>query len=136
MADVKIIDIKGSKWNFKDEAARTRIETIEGKVDKNFTYSTEEIDTGEKWIDGKPIYRKVININPKNLYNWEYIPETDNLSIKKIVNATAMGTNEPYTDCVASLYARRYPNGNFGFLAYNWAIIATTIILEYTKTTD
>lgn len=136
MADVKIVDIKGNQWNFKDETARTKIETIEQKVDKNFTYSTEEVNTGEKWIDGKPIYRKVININPKNLYNWEYIPETDNLSIEKIINATAMGTNESYTDCVTTLYARRYPNGNFGFLAYNWAIIATIVILEYTKTID
>lgn len=136
MADVKIINIKGSEWNFKDEAARTRIETIEQKVDKNFTYSTEEVDTGEKWIDGKPIYRKAININPTNLYSWIFIPETDNLPIKKIIKATAMGTDGSFTDCVASLYVRRYPNGNFAFLAYNWAIIATIIILEYTKNTD
>lgn len=27
------------------------------------TYSTEEVKTGETWIDGKPIYRKVIQIN-------------------------------------------------------------------------
>ena len=27
------------------------------------SYSTEEINTGKKWIDGKPIYRKVLNIN-------------------------------------------------------------------------
>lgn len=136
MAVVKILDIKGNKWDFKDEAARTRIETIEKKVDKNFTYSTEEVDTGEKWIDGKPIYRKVLNINPVNLVNWEYIPETDNLSIKKIINATAMGTNDSFQDCVAKLYARRYPNGKFGFLVYNWSLDATVIILEYTKTTD
>lgn len=136
MADVKIVNIKGNQWNFKDEAARTKIETIEQKVDKNFTYSAEEVDTGEKWIDGKPIYRKVINISPINLYNWQYIPETNNLSIEKIIKAKAMGTDGEYTDCVAHLYARRYPNGNFGFLAYNWSILTTVIILEYTKTTD
>lgn len=136
MADVKIIDIKGSKWNFKDEAARTRIETVERKVDKNFTYSTEEVDTGEKWIDGKPIYRKVLNISPKNLYYWERIPETDNLSIKKIISAKAMGTDGPYTDCEVSLYVLKYQDGTFGFSAYNWAIVATEIILEYTKTSD
>jgi hypothetical protein len=27
------------------------------------SYSTEEVNTGKKWIDGKPIYRKVLNIN-------------------------------------------------------------------------
>lgn len=136
MADVKIVNIKGNQWNFKDEAARARIETIEQKIGKNFTYSTEEVDTGEKWINGKPIYRKVINISPKNLYNWEYIPETNNLSIEKIIKTTAMGTDGTYKDCVANLYARRYPNGNFGFIAYGWAIITTVIIIEYTKTTD
>lgn len=112
-----------------------KIGDVKTEIDARHKYSTEEKVIGE-WIDGKPIYRKVLNINAINLFNWEYIPETDNLSLKKIINATAMGTNDSFTDCVVNLYARRYPNGNFGFLAYNWAIIATTIILEYTKTTD
>ena len=108
------------------------------KVVEMNSYSTEETVIG-KWIDGKPIYRKVININPRDLYNWGNIPETDNLSIlsiKKIINATAMGTDGSFTDCVISLYARREPNKKFDFVAYGWHIIATTIILEYTKTTD
>lgn len=136
MANVKILDIKGNRWDFKDEAARTRIETIEQKVDKNFTYSTEEVDTGEKWIDGKPIYRKVINVNPVNLRNWEYIHETDNLLIEKIIKASVMGTDSSFTDCIASPYIRRNPNGKFGFLTLDWSLIVTTIVLEYTKTTD
>lgn len=28
----------------------------------NYTYSTTETDTGKKWIDGKTIYRKVLNL--------------------------------------------------------------------------
>lgn len=135
MADVKIIDIKGGKWNFKDEAARTRIETIEKKVDKNFAYSTEEVDTGEKWIDGKPIYRKVINIRAKNLRNWEHIPETDNLLIEKIIKATTMGTADSYPDCIGIPYVRRNSDGKFAFTTLDWNLITTTIILEYTKTT-
>lgn len=36
------------------------------------SYSTEEVNTGKKWIDGKMIYRRVINIdNPPN--NWSTI---------------------------------------------------------------
>ena len=119
----------GNVWS----AAKTKAE-IESVDNKN-NYSTEEKIVGT-WIDGKPIYRKVINIAPKNLYNWIFIPETDNLSIKKIIKATGMGTDGSFTDCVVSLYARRYPNGNFAFLAYNWSILTTIIILEYTKTTD
>lgn len=133
MADVKIVDIKGNQWNFKDEAARTRIETIEQKVDKNFTYSTEEVDTGEKWIDGKPIYRKVLNINAVNLRNWQYIPEIDNLLIEKIIKTTVIGTADSYPDCVTSPYLRRNTNGKFQFTTLDWNLIATVIILEYTK---
>lgn len=136
MADVKTLDIKGSKWNFKDEDARTRIETIEGKVNKNFTYSTEEVDTGEKWIDGKPIYRKVLNINPINIRDWTPIPEVDNLNIKKIIKALIMGVEVTNQDCLIFPNVRRAQDGKFQFLSYSWAFTATAIILEYTKTTD
>ncbi len=30
---------------------------------QNLTYSTEEVDTGKTWIDGKKIYRKVLELN-------------------------------------------------------------------------
>ena len=34
---------------------------VKGYVDSSNSYSTNEIKTGGKWIDGKPIYRKVVN---------------------------------------------------------------------------
>ena len=37
------------------------------KITNLTTYSTEEVKTGETWIDGKPIYRKVVYVN--NLAN-------------------------------------------------------------------
>ena len=50
------------------------------------SYFTDEIDTGMKWIDGKPIYRKVINVgalpnnsektiahNISNIDNFQYL---------------------------------------------------------------
>ena len=36
------------------------IAIIDDEVDHNH-YSTDEVETGMYWIDGKPIYRKVIN---------------------------------------------------------------------------
>lgn len=108
---------------------------IIAEIDARHKYSTEEKVIGE-WIDGKPIYRKVVNVSAKNLHSWNFIPEADNLQIKKIIKAMAMGTNAEYTDCTAFLYAKRFPIGKFGFLANDWPIIATTIIIEYTKTTD
>ena len=116
----------GNVWS----ASKTKKE-----INAKFKYSTEETVIG-KWIDGKPIYRKVININPKSLVSWEFIPETDNLQIEKIINGTVIGTDSSFTDCVASLYTRRYSSGNFGFLVIGWSLVATTLIIEYTKTTD
>ena len=34
---------------------------VKGYVDSSNSYSTDEVKTGGKWIDGKPIYRKVVN---------------------------------------------------------------------------
>ena len=34
---------------------------VKGYVDSSNSYSTNEVKTGGKWIDGKPIYRKVVN---------------------------------------------------------------------------
>ena len=104
-------------------------------VDNKNNYSTEEKVIG-KWIDGKPIYRKVLNINAIDIYNWSYIPEVDNLNIKKIINAVFMGIDGKYQDCVIFPYVRRNSNGKFEFVAWGWHIVVTTIIFEYTKITD
>ena len=34
---------------------------VKGYVDSSNSYSTDEVKTGGKWIDGKPIYRKVVD---------------------------------------------------------------------------
>lgn len=63
MADVSILDIAGSQWNFKDENARNQILALERKFSALTTYSTsEEINTGKTWIDGKIIYRRSFNL--------------------------------------------------------------------------
>ena len=105
------------------------------EVAKLTYWSTEEKVIG-KWIDGKPIYRQVLNINAINLLDWQYIPETNNLNIKKLIKVLAMGTTDSFSDCIAVPYVRRDSNGNFQFVVYSWDLVATTLILEYTKTTD
>ena len=40
--------------------ARYAVKTIDTSVD----FSTSEVNTGVKWIDGKTIYRKVIDVGP------------------------------------------------------------------------
>lgn len=105
------------------------------EVAKITSWSTEEKVIG-KWIDGKPIYRQVLNINAINLLDWQYIPETNNLNIKKLIKVLAMGTADSFSDSIAVPYVRRDSNGNFQFVVYSWNLVATTLILEYTKTTD
>lgn len=61
MADIKKIDIKGEKWDIKDEVARGRLETLEKNFGYFTMYSETEMNTNQKWIDGKDIYRKVIS---------------------------------------------------------------------------
>lgn len=61
MADVKIIDIDNVQWNIKDELARDQITTIKEEFSSFTIYSEQEMNTKQKWIDGKDIYRKVIS---------------------------------------------------------------------------
>lgn len=59
MADVKTLNANNNSYNIKDETARTDIANI--KTGRNF--STNEIDTGMTWVDGKKIYRKCYSYN-------------------------------------------------------------------------
>lgn len=78
-------------------------------LNKRGIYSTEEVKTGETWIDGKPIYRKVIH---KGSFS--------NLS-------TITATTDKTIDTVISI--------KFNFLYYNdvWYTIFNTRELNYTK---
>lgn len=143
MADVKIVDIKGNQWNFKDEDARNRIKTIEEKIGKNFTYSTEEIDTGKKWINGKKIYRKTF-FSANNWTSGTKIGIITNIDMVIEIRDIVCATDNRYSE-------------NFGYNNYNahqvtvgaidGDVVAirvgvfasnnpSTVTIEYTKTTD
>lgn len=53
--EISEINPDGNVYQLKDATARTEIAQIKAQK----VYSTEEVDTGKKWIDGKSIYRKV-----------------------------------------------------------------------------
>ena len=46
---------------------------VKDYVDNSNPYSTEEVKTGGKWIDGKPIYRKVVTGLGNTYDNWNII---------------------------------------------------------------
>ena len=79
MKVVNTLDIDGTQWNIQDSGARERVTTLEEKTSANFDYSLKEKEIG-KWIDGKKLYRLIlqgntttrsaeINITDKNVKN-------------------------------------------------------------------
>lgn len=103
-------------------------------VEEKLTYSTEEKQIGY-WIDGKPIYRKVVEYNyatantqvniapnltnPKKIINFDYILDTGSAYMK------TFGSD---VTCYMS-------NTNIVYKANAWTG-TVRIFIEYTKTTD
>ena len=117
----------------------------------NANYSTEEQVIG-KWIDGKPLYRKVIEMG--NMANEDYKSKAHNIqNIKyaRIVDVVMQrGTQSSSNFQVFSLgnVGGRYNDTLVGFDTYmdasniyvycatNRTAFVGTAIIEYTKTTD
>ena len=109
-------------------------------------YSTEEVKTNKVWIDGKPIYRKVVNFGtlPDNAHKtvphgisnvenfisitgWAKDPSTD-----INFNLPFVSPNSDY--CVSLIVSGNNIDVQTGRNRTNYTICYT--ILEYTKTTD
>ena len=115
------------------------LNNVKDYVDSSNSYSTEEIKTGGTWIDGKPIYRKVVNVGTlpdktsktvlHNIQNLDKVLETKlvaNDSTNYIVcnfGGKEMGV---YID-IANVIITSGDNFT-GYSGY--------AIIEYTKTTD
>lgn len=138
-------------FNEMQDNVEDAIDEVQENLDNVNTYSTDEINTGKKWIDGKPIYRKIINVEFPDLTN-------------AIVSTTHNITNiEMITDCKLVWYDtfdnRWYnnfkdtddPNIQINGISstdirikrstqtsVNWNGRTTNkyVIIEYTKTTD
>ena len=112
----------------------------------NCHYSTDERETGMYWIDGKPIYRKVITYTATRVDKTEY-------SVGTIANLdTAIRYDMIFkASNGVSFWSQRYGDGND--YVVNWinngnlmmrqastnSIYLTApiyVIVEYTKTTD
>lgn len=106
------------------------------------TYSTTETRIGT-WIDGKPIYRKVITglKTPTNADTWTVKASISNVDTMVKLDGfffgndgRAMSLNFPqpsYYSCVSFI------NGNIEIrVASNWVNKDCFVITEYTKTTD
>jgi len=108
------------------------------------SYSTNEINTGKKWINGETIYRKVIlTTSPSSTNTWANVGSVSNLSTLISINGTLYGTSdgrilpindpEPSYEIVTTVI-----NGNVQMKTSSTLFTSKPchIILEYTKTTN
>lgn len=110
------------------------------------TYSENELVVG-KWIDNKPIYRKVIDIG--NLPNASQTIVSHNISnIERIVKLYGSATRDRDKDTLSIPYVTFNSNNSGGINLYanNVSVFVSTssdrssytgyVVLEYTKTSD
>lgn len=107
-------------------------------------YSTEETEIGT-WIDGKPIYRRIVTASVPNSgnqvisfsgWNAENIILDHGKSYHKLTNNNTIGIDFYYN---SNDWSRFYINSNGVYCHYGSGLTAkgnVTLFLEYTKTTD
>ena len=126
------------------------IEEELNEITPKFEYSTTETVVG-KWIDNKPIYRKVIHVNSLTPSGTDYanIPHGIN-NIDKLVNIRCMGSVESSTFFNFTNYTwfdenngtvhvfvdNQYIGVMYQGSGTMYFVDDAYFILEYTKTTD
>lgn len=111
-----------------------------GAVASALSYSTTEQKTGGYWIDGKPIYRKVIETTARTIYdNWNTVAldasvHTDYVIKCYMVSTSKNGTGGGVSSGIKALvYADGTVHINNQYSNVNNVVYC---ILEYSKTTD
>jgi microcystin-dependent protein len=95
-------------------------------------YSTTEVKTNKTWINGKPIYRKVIESSgTMTTNNWNTITTINN--VDTLINGYILDTNNK---TIWNEIMVRIVNNDLQYFSMNFNHTYTKIIVEYTKTTD
>lgn len=136
---VEKIDLDGEQWDLKDSPLSEQVSSLQ-------TYSTTEINTGMKWIDGKPIYRKVVDFGslPNNTYKDK---DTGIRGVDTVINIRGYSSNRNIVLTLpnASPYDEREIQISFTLSSGVLRITTgddrtgytdTKVILEYTKATS
>lgn len=124
-------------------------ETVPIGYEEVNSYSETEVKTGDTWIDGRPIYRKVIkyhndstigatgtvtNISiAHNISNFDMLIKPASLIHKGY--STMMGGGSSVTSMVAITYVGT-ENATMTIVNDTWSSANWYITLEYIKTTD
>ena len=121
----------------------TFLNTVKDYVDSKNSYSTDEIPTGGTWIDGKPIYRKVIPFDKTLGYTGVH-PTVEIGTIPQ----NGVLTKIDYYGYTATYNIKVYNNNSLNVIVQGQSIRASQgfansqiqitgfVIIEYTKTTD
>lgn len=107
------------------------------KIDDPYAYSINEVKTNKTWVDGKPIYRKVIDVTIKNAAVNHGIQNIEN-----IINVSPI-----YKKPSGNIFTSNYYLNDNDFLTVFASISSYSclvsdensslvLILDYTKTTD
>ena len=109
---------------------------LPGVMSRRIKYSTDEQIVGE-WIDGKPLYQKVVNCGNKNLSSsWTTLCTISNVDTPiSLEILRAEGTT--YKDTLLSNGGFNAVFDNSGAVKLRYTVSSTYIVIaKYTKTTD
>lgn len=133
-----------AKYNTQINIDGKNYPIIDAEAQKNLVYSQNETDTGKIWIDGKKIYRKVVNCGYL-LNNDTKLIKHNIENIDKIIKTNGFGYQDG-GDCMPIPYYYNVPYGggsitlyvnkiNIGLITYgDRTDIQALVTLEYTKT--
>jgi hypothetical protein len=126
----------GDKSQLKTNSKTNLVNAINSIIDAEI-YSTDEIKTNKVWIDGKPIYQKVLQVTASS--NLNQFNNIYNGNIKDVISLDFQYLNE------GEVYPEAFQDFKFyvkdGILkerhsqAY-YSNHQLTVIVKYTKTTD
>lgn len=118
--------------------------------DENGVYSTSEIDTGMVWIDGRPIYRKVVRgtVNMAGGYStsslphgiqgltsrWELIKYYGNMRLGGTLSNNPIKQALPYIESAHQSGVTSISQTNITISgSYPWGSSEVSLVLEYVK---
>ena len=118
--------------------------------DENGVYSTSEIDTGRVWIDGRPIYRKVVRgtVNVTGGFNtsslphgiqglsnkWELIRYYGNMRLGGTLSNNSIKQALPYIEGTHQSGVTSIDQTNIIISgSYPWGSSEVSLVLEYVK---